>query len=56
MGAAGAGRDDMVSLLLAHGADPSLMSEDGKTASSLALEHGHAAIAARLAISGGVRL
>jgi ankyrin repeat protein len=56
MGAAGGGRDDLVSLLLAHGADPSLMSEDGKTASSIALEHGHGAIAARLAVSGGVRL
>ncbi len=51
MGAAGAGRDDMVSLLLARGANPSLMSEDGKTASSIALEHGHTAIAERLAVS-----
>jgi len=51
MGAASAGRDDLVSLLLAHGADPSLASEDGKTASSLALEHGHTAVAERLAVS-----
>ena len=51
MGAAGAGRDDMVSLLLASGADPSLVSEDGKTASGIALDHGHAAIAERLAVS-----
>ena len=56
MGAAGAGRDDMVSLLLARGADPALTSEDGKTASSIALEHGHTALAERLAGSGGARL
>jgi len=51
MGAAGAGRDDMVTLLLARGADPALASEDGKTASSMALEHGHSAIAERLEVS-----
>jgi ankyrin repeat protein len=49
MGAAGAGQDDMVSLLLARGADPALVSEDGKTAAALAREHGHAALAERLA-------
>jgi hypothetical protein len=48
MGAAGAGLDDLVSTLIAAGADPSLVSEDGKTASSIALERGHAELAARL--------
>ncbi len=48
MGAAGAGRDDLVDLLLAHGADPSLVSEDGKTAVSMARDHGHEVLAARL--------
>jgi ankyrin repeat protein len=42
------GREDMVSLLLAHGADPALKSDDGKSASDLAREQGHAAIAERL--------
>ena len=41
-------RDDLVSLLLAHGADRSAVSDDGKTAASIALEHGHAALAERL--------
>jgi ankyrin repeat protein len=50
MGAAAAGREDLVSLLLGHGADPSLAAEDGKTASSIALEHGHTAMAERLAV------
>src|SRR6266542_2134740 len=35
------GRDDMVSLLLAHGADPTLTTDDGKSASDLAREQGH---------------
>jgi ankyrin repeat protein len=49
MGAASAGRDDLVDLLLARGADPALVSDDGKTAATIAAEHGHAALAARLA-------
>ena len=49
MGAAGNGSDEMVDLLLKHGADPSLVSEDGKTAAGIAREHGHGAIAERLA-------
>jgi ankyrin repeat protein len=49
MGAAGSGRDELVDLLLRHGADASAVSEDGKTPSSIAREHGHAAIADRLA-------
>jgi ankyrin repeat protein len=48
MGAAAAGRDDIVQLLLDHGADPSLMSEDGKTAADVAREHRHSALAERL--------
>ena len=48
MGAASGGRDDLVDLLLQHGADPSLASEDGKTAATIAAEHGHTAIAAKL--------
>jgi ankyrin repeat protein len=42
------GRDDIVSLLLEHGADPALRTDDGKSASDLAREQGHAAIAERL--------
>jgi ankyrin repeat protein len=42
------GRDDMVALLLAHGADPTLRTDDGKNASDLALEQGHVAIAESL--------
>ena len=49
MGAAGSGRDDLVDLLLAHGADPALVAEDGKTALIAAREHGHTAMANRLA-------
>jgi ankyrin repeat protein len=49
MGAASAGRDDLVNLLLARGADPAAVSEDGKTAASLAREHGHETLAVRLA-------
>jgi ankyrin repeat protein len=49
MGAAGSGLDDLVNLLLARGADPAAVSDDGKTASAMAREHGHQALAARLA-------
>ena len=42
------GRDDMVKLLLTHGADPALRTEDGKSASDLAREQGHTALADRL--------
>jgi hypothetical protein len=38
-----------VDLLLRHGADPSAVSEDGKTAADVAREHGHASLADRLA-------
>lgn len=48
MGAASAGREDIVDLLLARGADRSLRSEDGKTAASVAAEHGHASLANHL--------
>jgi len=48
MGAASAGREDLVLLLLSRGADASLVSEDGKTAESIALEHGHTSLAERL--------
>lgn len=48
MGAASGGRDDIVDRLLAHGANPALVSEDGKTAADIAAEHGHAALAERL--------
>jgi ankyrin repeat protein len=50
MAAAGANRDDLVNLLLARGADPSVVSDEGKSASAIAAEHGHAAIAGRLAM------
>jgi ankyrin repeat protein len=50
MGAAAAGRQDLVGLLLQHGADPSLQSEDGKTAADIAREHGHPDLAATLAV------
>lgn len=49
MGAAANARLDMIDLLLARGADPSLTTTDGKTAADLAREHGHGAVAARLA-------
>lgn len=51
MGAAAAGRQDLTDLLLGNGADPSLLSDDGKTAADVAREHGHAELAVRL--SGG---
>ena len=48
MGAASAGREDLVNLLLARGADRSLLSEDGKTAASVAADHGHTSLANHL--------
>jgi ankyrin repeat protein len=48
MGAASSGREDLVELLLGHGADPALVAEDGRTAAVVAREHDHAALAARL--------
>ena len=56
MGAAAGGSADVVEWLLARGADPSLTSEDGKTAATVAREHGHPALAEKLellATSGG---
>jgi uncharacterized protein len=49
MGAASAGRLDIAELLLARGADPALISEDGKSAAVIAQEHGHASLAELLA-------
>lgn len=49
MGAAGSGRDDMVDLLLGRGADPALTADGGKTAESVARDHGHTLLADRLA-------
>ena len=48
MGAAAAGREDILDVLLRHGADASLSSEDGKTAADVAREHKQPAIAERL--------
>jgi ankyrin repeat protein len=48
MGAANAGREDLVDLLLRHGADRTLVNDEGKTAADIARERGHAAVAARL--------
>ena len=48
MGAAASGREDLVNLLLERGADPALVSEDGKNAATIAREHGHGALAERL--------
>ena len=53
MGAAGAGREDLVDLLLRHGADPALASDDGKTAASIARDHNHQGLAARLSQEKG---
>jgi ankyrin repeat protein len=53
MGAAAGGQDELVDLLLRHGADPLLVSEDGKTAADVAREHGHARLAERLASVAG---
>lgn len=49
MGAAANARVDILELLLARGADASMRTSDGKTAADLAREHGHDAIARRLA-------
>jgi uncharacterized protein len=48
MGAAANARLEILDMLLAHGADASLKTTDGKTAADLAREHGHAEVAARL--------
>jgi ankyrin repeat protein len=52
MGAAANARMELLDLLLARGADPSLTTADGKTAAALAREHGHEPIAARLDARG----
>jgi len=49
MGAAANARLDIIDLLLARGADRAARTTDGKTAADLAREHGHAAVADRLA-------
>jgi ankyrin repeat protein len=48
MGAGASGNNDLADLLLSRGADPSLVSEDGKSAATIAREHGHTALAERL--------
>ncbi|HUF22506.1 MAG TPA: ankyrin repeat domain-containing protein [Vicinamibacterales bacterium] len=48
MGAAANARMETLELLLAHGADPSMKTTEGKTAADLAREHGHGGIADRL--------
>ena len=48
MGAASGGRADIADLLLRHGADPSLRSEDGRTAAEIARAHSHVDLAVRL--------
>lgn len=47
--AASAGRDELVDLLLEHGADPAAEADLGQTAASLAEEKGHGDLARRLA-------
>jgi ankyrin repeat protein len=42
------GQDDVVDLLLARGADPSVRTDDGKSAADFAEEGGHAGLAERL--------
>lgn len=49
MGAAANARLDILDLLLARGADRAARTSDGKTAADLAREHGHSAVADRLA-------
>lgn len=49
MGAAANARADIMELLLARGAERALKTTEGKTAADLAREHGHDAIATRLA-------
>lgn len=48
MSAAGAGREDLVDLLLEHGANPAVAAEDGRRAADLAQERGHPELAVRL--------
>ena len=48
MSAAGAGHEALVDLLLGAGAQPSLPSDDGRTAADLAEERGHPDLAIRL--------
>jgi uncharacterized protein len=48
MGAASGAKLELVELLLGAGADPALVADNGKTAKSLAEEHGHHELAARL--------
>ncbi|MDQ3170198.1 MAG: ankyrin repeat domain-containing protein [Acidobacteriota bacterium] len=48
MGAAANARAELLDLLLARGADPSLATTDGKTAADLARDHGHEDVARRL--------
>lgn len=45
MYAAAEGQHDIVKALLAKGADPTLLDDDGDTAQSFALQRGHAAVA-----------
>ncbi|MFP3873108.1 MAG: ankyrin repeat domain-containing protein [Thiohalophilus sp.] len=49
MWAASEGREEMVEILLANGADRTVQGSDGKTALDLAAEHHHGKIVARLA-------
>ena len=49
MGAAANARIEIMELLLAHGADRTMKTTDGKTPADLAREHGHDEIASRLA-------
>lgn len=49
MGAAANARTEILEMLLPRGADATLLTTDGKTAADLAREHGHEAVAARLA-------
>jgi ankyrin repeat protein len=53
MGAAAAGREDMIDMLLRHGADPSLANDEGKTAATIAAEHGHHQVGVRLETARG---
>ncbi len=51
--AAAAGHEALVELLLKHGADRDLESDDGRNASAMARERGHQHLASRLASSPG---
>ena len=48
MGAAANARLEILDLLLAHGANPSMKTTEGKTAADLARDHGHGDLADRL--------